>query len=58
MNSLDYFISRGITILTTIPSGWSVKTNATNAPKGYIWIYNNKSIFDKHYRHALLKLEK
>jgi hypothetical protein len=55
---LDYFISRGIAILTTIPSGWSVKTNATNAPKGYIWIYNNKSIFDKHYRHALLKLEK
>lgn len=45
-----------IKILDTIPEGWKVIEGATTAPNGYKWIYNCKSLFDKEYRQAIVKM--
>lgn len=47
--------TRGIEVLNQLPKGWKINKAATTNPTGYVWINNNKSIFDKEYKHALLK---
>ena len=44
------------TVFDTMPEGWLVINGAQTAPKGYVWIYNGKSVFSNEYRHALCKL--
>ena len=46
-----------ITRYDKMPKGWKVLQGAMTAPKGYIWIWNGKSIFKKEYQHALLRTE-
>lgn len=45
------------TIYTSLPQGWKIYKGATNHPKGYRWITDGKSIFDKEHRYALMKVE-
>ena len=39
-----------------IPEGWVDISDIVTAPAGYHWINNRKSIFNKEYRHALLRI--
>lgn len=43
-------------IYTELPEGWRIMEGATNHPRGYRWICNNKSLFSKERRTALLKV--
>lgn len=48
-----------IEIYETMPKGWKVLEGATTAPKGYVWIWNVKSLFPKNgeerFRSGLIK---
>jgi hypothetical protein len=44
-----------IKVYTELPKGWRIIEGAMTAPRGYIWICNNKSRFSKEYESALLK---
>ena len=46
-----------IEVVNNIPNGWKILEGATTAPKGYKWIYNNKSLFSKKRKKALLKIK-
>ena len=51
------YIYRSLTpIKNKLPSGWRVIKETLTDPNGYKWICNNKSVFDKNYKKALLKL--
>ena len=56
MNKIEYFEKQGINIYTKIPKGWKKIEGAVNAPCGYIWVCNNKSLFSGEYKQALLKI--
>ena len=43
-----------VPFMKTVPKGWQENTNATTAPKGYTWIDNGKSHFDKDYKSAIV----
>lgn len=45
-----------IKVFNKIPKGWRILIGATTAPRGLVWICNNKSRFGGEYQHALLKL--
>lgn len=48
----------GIEVWDEIPSykkGWKPIKGATTAPKGYIWVSNNKSRFDPERKKVLLR---
>ena len=47
-----------VQIYETMPDGWGEIRGATTAPNGYVWINNRKSIFNKEYRHALLRIRR
>ena len=49
--------NREYTVYETLPDGWIILKCATTAPKGYKWIRNTKSIFDKNKKLAFLKEE-
>lgn len=55
MNKTEYFINKGVTIYRKMPKGWAKLNCALNAPRGYEWIWNKKSIFSKEYKQALFK---
>jgi hypothetical protein len=57
MNTLDYFINKGVKVLNELPFGWCFIYGATTAPRGYKWVNNGRSLFSKEYEHALLKIE-
>ena len=40
-----------------MPKGWRELIGAKTAPRGYKWISNGKSFFDKDYKQGLLKLK-
>ena len=44
-------------IMDHIPDGWGVIGGASNAPFGYVWINNRKSLFGGEYEHALVPWE-
>lgn len=54
--TLEYWRSRGIKILHTLPQGWKEKYSACNAPEGYKWVSNGKPMFSEGYEMALLKV--
>lgn len=56
IRTLDYWRSRGIKILHTLPQGWKEKKSACTAPDGYMWISNGKPMFSEGYEMALLKI--
>lgn len=43
-----------VLFMKTVPKGWQENTNATTAPKGYTWVDNGKSHFDKDYKSAIV----
>lgn len=43
--------------LDHVPDGWKVLEGAINYPKGFRWISNGKSRFDKDYKQALVPEE-
>ena len=43
-------------IYTEMPDGWHEIIGALTAPVGYKWITNGKSLFNKEYQQALLKV--
>ena len=45
-------------IVKKMPKGWKVLLNATTAPKGHVWITNNKPQFSGERKYALLKTDK
>ena len=45
-------------IVRKMPKGWKVLLNATTAPKGHVWITNNKPQFSGKRKYALLKTDK
>lgn len=45
---------REVPLLKSVPEGWKENTYATTAPKGYTWIDNGKSPFDKGYKSAIV----
>lgn len=47
-----------VTIYDHLPEGWRVMEGATNHPRGYVWICNNKSLFSKERRTGLMKIER
>ena len=42
----------------SLPEEWRVIEGATNHPRGYVWICNNKSLFSPKRRTGLMKIEK
>jgi len=45
------------TVYDHLPDGWIVKLTAQTNPIGYVWICNNKPMFDDKYEHGLMKIE-
>lgn len=45
---------KDVPFMKTVPKGWKENTYATTAPKGYTWIDNGKSHFDKDYKSAIV----
>lgn len=54
--TIEGFKKRGIKIYKELPKGWVINTLATTNPDGYVWISNNKSLFDRTRKHGLLKI--
>lgn len=52
---LEKLKSKGVKILNKKPSGWKKIKGATNAPVGYTWCNNGKSLFSGEYKQALVK---
>lgn len=46
-----------VEVLETLPNGWRVDRDATTAPRGYVWINNNKSRFGGERKSALIREE-
>lgn len=55
-NWLEYHLSKGVKVVTSMPKGWKINEGATTAPIGYTWVYNGKSLFSKERKTALLKI--
>lgn len=47
-----------VPVYDNVPHGWSVIIGATTAPKGYVWVSNNKSHFGGERKQALVKIKK
>lgn len=45
-----------VPIYDELPAGWVDINDIVEAPAGFRWINNHKSIFDPDYRHALLRM--
>lgn len=43
--------------LNKMPKGWKEIKGAQTAPKGYVWISNGKSIFDRNYQSGLIPIK-
>lgn len=56
MEKIEYFKNKGVNVLLEMPKGWRKIEGAVNAPCGYIWVCNNKSLFSGEYKQALLKI--
>lgn len=56
IRSLEYWRSRGIKIIHTLPLGWKEQYSASPAPEGYKWVSNGKSMFGGEFELALLKI--
>lgn len=56
--TIDYFKEKGIKIFKEIPDGWVICEGAMTHPRGYVWICNNKSLFDGSRKHGLLEVSK
>lgn len=50
----DTYKNTNIKIVNEIPKNWKIN-NRANAPKGYVWVNNNKPRFSREYENALLK---
>lgn len=46
-----------VEVLEALPNGWRVDRDATTAPRGYVWINNNKSRFGTERKSALIREE-
>ncbi len=46
-----------VPVFEDIPRGWSVIKGATTAPRGYVWVSNNKSHFGGERKQALVKIK-
>ena len=55
---LEKMKSKGVKVLNRKPSGWKKIKGATNAPSGYTWCNNGKSLFSGEYKQALVKDQK
>lgn len=44
-------------VYKTIPKGWVVDYGGLTAPKGYRWINNNKSRFDKERKSGFISVD-
>ena len=53
--TIEYWKNKGTPLFDKMPTGWSVCVGATTSPIGYVWICNNKSLFDGIRKHGLLK---
>lgn len=54
--AIEYWKEKEITIYDKIPDGWFIVEGAMTAPQGYVWICNNKSLFDGTRKNGLLKV--
>lgn len=54
--TIEYWKERGIEIFEEMPKGWVVCEGAMTQPHGYVWICNNKSLFDGTRKSGLLKV--
>ena len=50
----SYAKKHSITVYTELPKGWVEDYKATTAPKGSVWINNNKSRFSGERKQGLL----
>ena len=55
ITKLEKMKSKVVKVLTKKPSGWKKIKGATNAPAGYTWCNNGKSLFSGEYKQALVK---
>lgn len=46
-----------VPVYEDIPRGWSKIKGATTAPRGYMWVSNNKSYFGGERKQALVKIK-
>lgn len=44
-------------VIDKLPDGWGKIDGALTAPKGYTWVNNKKSLWDKDYQQAIIKTE-
>lgn len=44
-------------VIDKLPDGWGKIEGALTAPKGYVWVNNKKSLWDKDYQQAIIKKE-
>lgn len=55
MENIESFAKKhNITLYTELPNGWVEDHRATTAPKGSVWINNNKSRFSGERKQGLL----
>ena len=54
--TIEYWKEQGVEIFEEIPKGWVACKNAMTMPIGYVWICNNKTLFDGSRKHGLLKV--
>lgn len=45
-----------VKVVDSLPDGWKEYKRATTAPKGYVWVTNNKSRFGGERKAALMKI--
>ena len=45
-----------VKVVDSLPDGWKEDKRATTAPKGYVWVTNNKSRFGGERKAALMKI--
>ena len=57
IKKLEWLRSKNVIIYEIVPHGWKVIKNAQNSPRGYRFISNGKSRFDKDYRIGLINEE-
>lgn len=55
--TIKYFKDKGINIYDELPEGYIINEDATTAPRGYVWVSNNKSFFSGEREHGLLRVE-
>lgn len=44
-------------VITNLPIGWRILEGTLTQPQGYVFVTNNKSLWDKTRKVALMKLE-